>query len=369
MTTTNNPAEATEGAEGATGVGATTEGPPRRVTRGGIDSWVGGGVLVAVTVAFAVLPYVLGPSGAFRFTDLFVYLTLAVMWNLLAGFGGMVSVGQQAYIGIGAYGLVVLADTVGLDAFFAVPVAGLVAGLIAIPVSFLAFRLVGGYFAIGTWVIAEVARLFTIQWDLVGAGSGTSLRALAGADAGLRLAFTYWWALGVAVLAVTASVILVRSPLGIGLTAIRDEPTAAASLGVDVTRIKRIVFVVAAAGCGMAGAVIALSDLRVQPNSVFSVQWTAFMIFMVVIGGIGTLEGPIVGAVAFFVLQETLADYGETYLIVLGIIAIAVVLLAPRGLWGFVGRGGQVQAFPIRYRVLDTLRGRTSGDTKQQDAS
>jgi branched-chain amino acid transport system permease protein len=333
---------------------------PSRVARGGLDSWVGGGVLVVATVALAVLPWALGPSGAFRFVNLFVYLTLAVMWNLLAGFGGLVSVGQQAYIGIGAYGLVVLADTAGLDAFLAIPVAGLVAGLVALPVSFLAFRLVGGYFAIGTWVIAEVARLLTIQSDVVGAGSGTSLRALAGADAGLRLAFTYWWALGVAVLAVTVSVVLVRSPLGIGLTAIRDEPTAAASLGVDVTRVKRIVFVVAAAGCGMAGAVLALSALRVQPGSVYSVQWTAFMIFMVVIGGIGTLEGPIVGAVVFFVLQETLADYGETYLIVLGVIAVAVVLLAPRGLWGLVGGGGRVQAFPIRYRVLEAVRGRRS---------
>jgi branched-chain amino acid transport system permease protein len=332
--------------------------PARRVTRGGRDALAGGALLVVATVAFAALPYVLGPSAAFRFADLFIYLTLAVMWNLLAGFGGMVSIGQQAYIGIGAYGLVVLADTVGLDAFLAVPVAGLIAGLVAIPVSFLAFRLVGGYFAIGTWVIAEVARLLVVQWDLVGAGSGTSLRALAGADAGLRLAFTYWWALGIAVLAVTAGVVLVRSPLGIGLTAIRDEPTAAASLGVDVTRIKRVVFVVSAVGCGAAGALLALSDLRVQPTSVFSVQWTAFMIFMVVIGGIGTLEGPIVGAVVFFVLQETLADYGETYLIVLGVVAVAVVLLAPRGLWGFVGRGGRVQAFPIRYRVLDRRPGR-----------
>jgi branched-chain amino acid transport system permease protein len=332
----------------------------RRVTRGGLDSWVGGAVLVAGAVVLALLPfdYLMGPAGAFRFVELFIYITLAVMWNLLAGFGGMVSIGQQAYIGLGAYGLIVLADEVGVDAFVAVPLAGVVAAVIAIPVSFLAFRLVGGYFAIGTWVIAEVVRLLTIQSDAVGAGSGTSLLALRGADAGLRLAFTYWWALGVAVLAVSVSVLLVRSPLGIGLTAIRDEPTAAAGLGINVTRIKRVVFVVAAAGCGMAGALLALSDLRVQPTSVYGIQWTAFMIFMVVIGGIGTLEGPIVGAVVFFVLQETLADYGETYLIVLGVVAVAVVLLAPRGLWGLVGGRGRIQVFPIRYRVLGPAPGR-----------
>jgi branched-chain amino acid transport system permease protein len=336
----------------------TAQNAPVRVRRGGLDSWIGGGVLLAVVAVMAVLPFdsLLGPSGAFRFVDLFVYITLAVMWNLLAGFGGMVSVGQQAYIGIGAYGLVVLADQVGVDAFLAIPVAGLVAGIIAIPVSFLAFRLVGGYFAIGTWVIAEVARLLTIQNSSVGAGSGTSLRALAGAEPGLRLAFTYWWGLGVAVLAIVISVLLIRSPLGIGLTAIRDEATAAAGLGINVTRIKRIVFVVAAAGCGMAGAVLALSTLRVQPTAVYTVQWTAFMIFMVVIGGIGTLEGPIIGAVVFFALREALRDYDEVYLIVLGVVAVAVVLFAPRGLWGTIAGGGRIQAFPIRYRVLGALR-------------
>ncbi len=323
-----------------------------RVVRGGIDSVAGGGLLVAAVVVFAALPLFADTGTTVRFITLFIYLVLAVMWNLLAGFGGMVSIGQQAYIGLGAYGLIVLADQVGLDPFLSIPIAGLLAGAVAVPVSFLAFRLVGGYFAIGTWVIAEVARLITVQFNQVGAGSGVSLRALAGTNADARNELTYWWALGLAVSAIGVSVLLVRSPLGLALTAIRDEPTAAASNGVDVTRVKRIVFVVSAAGCGAAGAMLALSSLRVQPDSVFSVEFTAFMIFMVVIGGLGTLEGPIIGAVVFFVLQETLGDYGSTYLVVLGVLAIVVVLFAPRGVWGLLGGGGRVQGFPIRYRVL-----------------
>ncbi|RLV51278.1 branched-chain amino acid ABC transporter permease [Nocardioides mangrovicus] len=277
---------------------------------------------------------------------------LAVTWNLLAGYGGMVSVGQQASIGLGAYAVAYLAQTVGLNGFLALPVAAVMAGVVAVPVSFLAFRLVGGYFAIGTWVVAEVFRLLTVQWDAVGAGSGTSITSLSGYDRDVRLALTYWVALAAAAVVVVGSVLLVRSRFGLGLAAVRDDPVAAASTGVGVTTAKRVVFVLAAAGAGLAGGVLALGSLRVQPDSVYSVQWTAFMVFMVVIGGVGTIEGPIVGAVVFFVLQQTLAHYGATYLIVLGVVAIAMVLLAPRGLWGLLAGSRGTTLFPVGYRAV-----------------
>jgi len=314
-------------------------------------SRLGGLGLAAVVVVLAALPYLVVPSELFRLVDLWIYIVIGTMWNLLAGYAGMVSVGQQAYIGIGAYGLVYLADQVGLDPFLAIPVVAVLAGAIAIPISYLAFRLVGGYFAIGTWVIAEVARLLTVQVDTLGGGSGLSLRALAGTDRALRIAYTYWFALGTAVAVVLAAYLLMRSRLGIALTAVRDEPVAAASAGVDVTRAKRIVFTISAAGCGAAGAVIALASLRVQPESVFSVQWSAFMIFIVVIGGVGTIEGPILGAVVFFVLQEWLASYGPLYLIILGAVAVVLTVAAPRGLWGLLSRGGRVQLFAVGYRL------------------
>jgi branched-chain amino acid transport system permease protein len=339
-----------------------------RVVRGGRSATVGTSVMVAVLVGLAVLPYLVTSATLSSLITLFVYVIIAVTWNLLAGYGGMVSVGQQAYIGLGAYGLVVLSDLVGVDPFLAVPLAAVVAGLVSIPVSFLAFRLVGGYFAIGTWVIAEVFRLVVVQFPEVGAGSGTSLRSLAGTDAGLRIAFTYWCGLIVLVLVVAGTVWLVSSRLGIALTAVRDDTTAAASNGIDVTRVKRVVFVVSAAGAGAAGALLALSSLRVQPDSVFSVQWTAFMVFMVVIGGVGTLEGPLVGALVFFALQETLSDLGSVYLVILGVVAILVVLFAPRGLWGLLDPHRRYGLFPVGHRLASAVTRKDARATAGREA-
>ena len=149
---------------------------------------------------------------------------------------------------------------------------------------------------------------------------------------------------------VVATYLLMRSPVGLGLTAIRDDVKAAASLGVHVRRWQRFVYVAASAGAGLAGALIALNTLRVSPDSIYSVNYSAFMIFIVVIGGLGTIEGPILGAVIFFVLQQQLSSYGTWYLIALGALAIAVVLFAPKGLWGVLTRG-KVEMFPLGHRV------------------
>jgi branched-chain amino acid transport system permease protein len=321
--------------------------------------------MALLVVGLAYAPYIASPSQVFPLINLFIYITLAVSWNLLAGYGGMISVGQQAYIGLGAYGLVYLADQLGLDPFLAIPLAAALAGLAALPVSFIAFRLAGGYFAVGTWVIAEVIRLLTVQVDTLGAGSGTSLHALIGTNSSLRIIFTYWFALGTAVIAVVGAVVLIRSRLGLALAAVRDDPIAAASNGIHVDRTKRVVYCLAALGTGAAGALVAISTLRVQPHSVYSVEWTAFMIFMVVIGGVSTMEGPILGAVVFFVLQETLSQYGTTYLIILGVLAVAIVLTAPKGLWGRLSRG-RLQALPVGYHLrLPAPEGsRTSTSTR-----
>jgi branched-chain amino acid transport system permease protein len=119
-----------------------------------------------------------------------------------------------------------------------------------------------------------------------------------------------------------------------------------------VTRSRRIVYVVAAVGCGLAGGMIASNTLRVDPTSVYGVDYSAFMIFMVIIGGIGTIEGPILGAVIFYLLERQFAEYGAGYLIGLGVIAVLTVLFAPKGLWGLLSRG-RVRLFPVGYRVVE----------------
>lgn len=311
-------------------------------------------VAAPLLVLLAFLPYLVGRGLQQSLVTLFALIVMGTMWNLLAGYGGMVSIGHQAFIGIGAYGLVYLANIASFHPFVAVPLAVAIAGAISYAVSFMAFRLAGGYFAIGTWVIAEVFRLVTMQIDVLGGGSGISLTAFTGMSPGVRIAYVYWLSLVAVFASIGVTYVLMRSRVGLGFTAIRDDATAAGSLGVPVVRSKRLVFVIASMGCALAGAMIASNTLRVQPESMYSVQWTVFMLFIVVIGGIGTIEGPIVGALVFFALQQWLSALGAWYLVILGVLAIAVVLVLPGGLWGLVSGKGRIRLFPVGHRLLDT---------------
>jgi branched-chain amino acid transport system permease protein len=185
----------------------------------------------------------------------------------------------------------------------------------------------------------------------LGGGSGLTLRAASTVDRTTRLYLTYELALVVGVGAVVATYLLLRRRLGLALTAIRDGEQSAQSLGVPVFRTKFAVYLVAAFGCSLAGAVIYLNLLRVQPEAAFSVNWTAFMIFIVVIGGVGTIEGPIIGTIVFFALQETLSGYGAWYLVLLGAVAVLVTVVARRGLWGLVADRTGWSLFPVQRRL------------------
>ncbi len=303
--------------------------------------------------------------------DLFFVLTmlaLAQYWNLLAGFAGLVSVGQQAFVGLGAYVLFWLTISVGLDPVSAVVVSAVVTFVIAVPTAFVVFRLRGAYFAIGTWVVAEVFRLVMAQVKTLGGGTGTSLprevtneaavvtfvadlldlRAAAARDVA-----AYWMALVVTVATVVLVYLLLRSRQGLALSAIRDSETAAGSVGVDAFRTKLAVYLLAAFGTGLVGALVYLQKARISPDAAFAVlDWTAYVIFIVVIGGIGTIEGPIVGAIVFFVLQDQLSQFGSWYLMLLGAIAIAAMLFFPRGLWGTFAERFDIHLFPIRRRFV-----------------
>ncbi|WP_019956405.1 branched-chain amino acid ABC transporter permease [Yoonia vestfoldensis] len=293
-------------------------------------------------------------------------LTLAQFWNLLAGYGGLVSVGQHAFVGIGAYTLFGAGILWGMDPIAALLICGVVAAIIAVPTAFFAFRLAGAYFAIGTWVVAEVVRLLVAQWQTLGGGSGTSLppqaRDFIGVEtiatlldvrtAAARDIVTYWLALALAVATIGGIYWLLRTKRGLALAAVRDNIEAAKSVGVDAVRMKWLVFLVSAFGTGIAGGLIYLQKGRVSPDAAFSVtDWTAFVIFIVVIGGIGTVEGPIIGVIVFFLLQSLLADYGSAYLIVLGALGIVIMLFAPRGIWGLISARTGIQLFPIRRRL------------------
>jgi len=288
--------------------------------------------------------------------EFMIYLALASLWNLLAGYTGLVSVGQQAYVGFGAYVLISLALLAGWHPLLAVPVAGIGAAIIAIPVAALVFRLQGAYFAIGTWVVAEVFRLVCAQLQVLGGGSGISLPAatmkLLGDSRMWREATIYWLALALGFVSVAVVYGLLRSRIGLALTAIRDNETASVSLGVKIQRVKYAVYVAVAGVTGMIGCLIQLQKGRMSPDAAFSVNdWTAFVIFIVVIGGIGTIEGPIIGTLVYFTLREFLADLGSIYLMILGVLAIVIMLAAPKGIWGFVKDRFGLSLFPTGYRV------------------
>lgn len=313
---------------------------------------------VIVLIVLVTAPWWAGRADMRLLSELFLYLTLASLWNLLAGYAGLVSIGQQAFVGFGGYCLFALTMFVGLPPLLAVPAVGLAGALVAIPVALLIFRLRGAYFAIGTWVIAEVFRLLAAQVSALGGGSGTSLpvsvvKSIA-ANRAMREAAIYWMALGIAVLVLVAVCVLLRSRRGLALTAIRDNELASQSLGINIWRAKFFVYILTAALTACVGGLIFLQKLRISPDAAFSANdWTAFVIFIVVIGGIGTIEGPIIGTIVFFLLRETLADLGAVYLMILGLVAIVIMLKAPKGLWGFVRQRAGFDLFALSRRVVE----------------
>ena len=323
-----------------------------RVLRWNRTSAVGVGALLALLAVFAFGPLFLGAYLTDRLTVLFAYVMLAVMWNALAGYAGLVSVGQQAFFGLGAYAAIRLANE-GVPAYLALAASPLLVGALALALSPLALRLRGGEFAIGMWVFSELAHLLVNLDVLVQGETGTSLRALAGFAAAARRANNYWFALAAMTALVACVVMLLRSRTGAAVQAIRDNEEAAASVGVRVMATKRLIFVLAAAGCAAAGTVTLSTLLTFQPKTYFSVQWTAYMIFMTLVGGLGTFEGPLIGAVVFFTIESLFGGQGVWYLVALGAVALAFSLFLPRGLWGGVG-GRTGSLIPVGYRLLLT---------------
>ncbi|MEM9440734.1 MAG: FAD-dependent monooxygenase [Pseudomonadota bacterium] len=326
-------------------------------------------------VAIAVLVVFLAFAPAFvsrsLLQDLFFLLTmigLAQCWNLLAGYGGLVSVGQQAYVGMGAYIGFAGAILLGLNPLVAILLAGIIAAILSIPTAYVVFRLQGAYFAIGTWVVAEVYRLIFAQWKQLGGGTGTAMpksyqKSMFGFDqvqdffdtkTGATLdIISYWLALLFTIIIVGAAYLFLRTREGLALSAIRDNEAAAASVGVDVTKAKLAVYIFAAAGTALIGAIIFFQKASITPDSAFSlIDWTAYVLFIVIIGGIGTLEGPIIGAIILFLLRNAFADYGTWYLMLLGAIAILVMLIAPKGIWGYIQERYDFSIFPTRRRLI-----------------
>jgi branched-chain amino acid transport system permease protein len=308
------------------------------------------GVCVLAVAVLAVIPFVIGGPAEQPLITLLTFVAMASLWNLLAGFSGLTSFGQQAYIGIGAYALYLVAEH-GINPFGGIAAAAIIAAVVALPVSALVLRLSGGYFAVATLVVAATFQIIATLSPSVGGTTGVSVPGLSGYGDVLREALTYWATLIVAVASVAGVYLLVRRTFGLDARAVSSDPVAAASSGVRVGRIRLLAYLVAAGGAGAVGALIALQTLYVEPTSIFSIQYSVYMLFMVLIGGMGTIEGPILGALVLFALQETLSSYGAWYLVIVGGLAVAATLAASGGLWGFASERFGWSLLPVGYRV------------------
>jgi branched-chain amino acid transport system permease protein len=325
-------------------------------------------ILNSVRAAFAVAvivvaaaPLLFGANHVVLLTEFMSMLVLAIMWNLLAGYADIVTVGQHAYVGVGAYAFFGFAALAGMDPYLSIPLAGLVALVIAVPTMILVFRLRTAYLAIGTWVVAELLMLAAGKLDAWGGGSGTSVPISIilsfGKARGDRLAAIFWLAFGLAAVAMLAKYLLLRSRIGVGLTAMRDNEEGAAAIGVNITSARILCFLGTAPFLGMAGAIITLQKLRISPPASFSItDWTVLILFNVVIGGIGSFEGPIIGTIVYFVLRQYLAGLGAWHLILLGSFSLVIILIEKRGLWASFG----VHFRTISFRSHTSHRRRSS---------
>jgi branched-chain amino acid transport system permease protein len=300
-------------------------------------------VAVLVLAGVAVLPFLDVPLFYVRFlASVFLYITLAQSWNIIGGYTGYVSFGHVTFFGLGAYVAALLWREVQASPFVAVVPAGLVAAGFAMVVGYPTLRLRGPYFGIATLALSLVVMLVAANVPFTGAGEGIVVRgSLPLSRMALEQAF-YFSYLALALLAVSATWWLERSKFGYGLRAIRDDQDVALSVGVNATRLKVLAFGLSSFFPGAAGALYAHQASYVAPADVFTLAISLKSLVYAVVGGTGTVLGPVLGATFMEVFNTllTVSPLGTAQIdrIVFGVLLIVVVLLAPSGLIGLLGR-------------------------------
>jgi len=262
----------------------------------------------------------------------FLYMALGQFWNLLGGYAGLVSLGQQIFIGLGGYTLAVTVLYYGFPIWLGVLTGGVIALLFALVISPAIFRMSGVYFSIGTWVVAESLAIWFSNWEYVEMGQGLFIRPAKQ----LSVSQLYYLAMLVAVGSVALVYGVMRSKLGLALMAMRNDPGASETCGVSVFRNKLYCYLISSFCTGITAGVLYLNMVFIQPYKAFGIDWTVALLFIVIIGGIGTIEGPIIGAVIYVLLQQYLSDYASVSMLVLGVVAIIIMLIAPKGIMGTI---------------------------------
>lgn len=346
------------------------------------------GLLIVVLLAF---PWLVGQDGQY-FTQLlmtvFIFATLGHSWNLLAGFCGLLSFGSQVYVGLAGFTVAVLNYYFGVDVWWSIPIAAVVvalfAWLLAAPISernsrrsttigivvavalwfayeiWIAYdpavdifgsaylrrviillmiflgalpllKLQGAYFAIATWLIAAAVASIFNEWRVVGAGGGMNIAS------DTTVAGRYYAGLIIVALATAVVWWLLHSRYGQALTAVRDDEEAATAVGIDIRRVKTLVFVISAPMAAVAASLFYIDAVTITPTDAFHIRWSAYMVFVVVAGGMGTLAGPIIGAVLYVIIDRFLVGFWGGGELTLGLASVLIILIAPRGVMGVIG--------------------------------
>jgi branched-chain amino acid transport system permease protein len=311
---------------------------------------------IAVLVVLALFPVIGIPLRWLNYLfTFFIYLALANMWNLLAGYTGLICLCPHAFVGLAGYTMAI-GTWVGMPFQVGLIAGAGVAALFALVISYPVFRMKGIYFAIGTLILPEVLKAWFNFWRPVGneyqgMGAGYSVRGVGG----VTLGDTYWLALAIAAVSIFLVYIILRSKLGLGLKSIRDNENTAASSGVNIFRLKLSSFIIAASVMGLAGAAYFIFSPRIQPTGGFTISWLLLPLMATVIGGEGKEEGPIIGAAVVTFLRFLLADYGAWSLFIQGIILIVVVVALPQGIAGLLR---QVGAYRFPQKLFQAAEGK-----------
>ena len=305
-------------------------------------------VLAVAGVAGLVFSRVASPGLLNVGVTLFAYVALAEAWNLLGGLSGQMSLGVGAFVGTGAYAMALAMVHLGWTWLPGLVAATVAAGVVSALLAFPLLRLHGDYFAVGTLAAALAIEAWVNNWTFAGGSSGISLTV----NSVPTLDGLYLIGLVVAVVAVAATIVMRWSRFGLRLLSIREDELSASLLGVNVFRYRLVVIVVSGMLTGLAGGVFALTQINFVPGDMFGMSWTIGALLMVIVGGMGTVVGPVVGAVAiYYGLDTELATYPTLSLFLEGGLLVAIVRFVPGGLWPFALHHGRSLAAQARARV------------------
>lgn len=291
---------------------------------------------IGVAAAVIIILFVCGLTGIFSsntmriLLNVALYCALGTMWNLMSGYTGMTSLGQQSFIGISGYTLCVLTTYFGISYWVSIALGGLLSALLAFFLALILFRMRGMYFAVATWVVAEAFKTFFTSWSFVKEGAGMVVKLQPYPTSGE----IYLLAISLMVICLVVVYAILRSKTGLGLTAMRDDADAASSMGVNIFKSKLLCYVVSGFFTGIAGVVFYINKGSIFPAGGFGIEWTVSIVFIVIIGGIGTTAGPLIGSVIYVALSEYLANYPGYSNLILGAIAIIVIIFLPNGIVG-----------------------------------